>query len=107
MGEAWTGLIRREGPRALWKGLGANMLRVAPYGAINFFVYDWCKSAYLRRCLAPGERMTAAPTLVFGGLAGKGCPFPLHTIIHSLFELSNPAQAAYLRGTLSIVLYTW
>ena len=37
MGEAWTGLIQREGPRALWKGLGANMLRVAPYGAINFF----------------------------------------------------------------------
>ena len=39
-------LIKNEGPKALWKGLGANMIRVAPYGAINFFVYDYCKQQY-------------------------------------------------------------
>lgn len=52
MGEAWTGPVRREGvPGALLKGLGSNMMCVAPYGAINlfvlgFFVYELMKENF-------------------------------------------------------------
>jgi solute carrier family 25 phosphate transporter 23/24/25/41 len=65
-----------------------NMVRVAPYGAINFFVYDWCKSAYRRRFLAPGERMRAAPTLAFGGLAGAAA----QTVVYPLKMLQRRIQ---------------
>ena len=88
MSDAWNGLVQREGPRALWKGLGANMVRVAPYGAINFFVYDWCKSVYRQRFLGPGERMGAAPTLVFGGLAGAAA----QTVVYPLEMVQRRIQ---------------
>jgi len=75
---AWTELIKNEGPKALWKGLGANMIRVAPYGAVNFFVYDYCKQQYkkFRIHILKEDEATLSqtsnplPTLCFGALAG-------------------------------------
>lgn len=108
MGEAWTGLVRREGLGALWKGLGANMMRVAPYGAINFFVYDWCKSAYRRRFLEPGERMKAAPTLVFGGLAGAAAQtavYPLE-MVQRRIQVQGMAPPAAATATVATTAAT-
>jgi len=105
MSDAWSGLIQREGPRALWKGLGANMVRVAPYGAINFFVYDWCKSVYRQRFLGPGERMGAAPTLVFGGLAGAAAQtvvYPLE-MVQRRIQVQGMASVAKTATTVTAV----
>lgn len=93
VGEVWRNLIQAEGPMALWKGLGANMVRVAPYGAINFFVYDWCKSAY-RRYLGPETKMTAVPTMIFGGLAGAAA----QTGVYPLEMVQRRIQVQGMKG---------
>jgi len=85
---AWSELIKNEGPKALWKGLGANMIRVAPYGAINFFVYDYCKQQYKKfrvRFLNEDESTLSQssnplPTLCFGALAGAAAQTGVYPI---------------------------
>lgn len=42
-------MVKAEGPTAFLKGIFPNMVRVAPYGAINFFVYDALKSWYRKK----------------------------------------------------------
>lgn len=82
LGDCWKQLVANEGYGALWKGLGANMVRVAPYGAINFYVYDACKGLY-RRQFGEKAKMTAAPTMCFGALAGAAAQtgvYPLEMI---------------------------
>ena len=64
LGDCWKQLVANEGYGALWKGLGANMVRVAPYGAINFYVYDACKSMY-RRQFGEKAKMSAVADDVF------------------------------------------
>ena len=96
MGDAWRGLVQNEGIGALWKGLGANMVRVAPYGAVNFFVYDWCRTMYRKRCLAPGERMKAGPTLFFGGLAGAAA----QTVVYPLEMVQRRIQVSGMASAL-------
>ena len=80
--QCWNALVRDEGYGALWKGLGANMVRVAPYGAINYAVYDFCKATY-RRVYGEKAKMSAAPTMCFGALAGAAAQtgvYPLEMI---------------------------
>ena len=82
MGECWAALVANEGYGALWKGLGANMVRVAPYGAINYAVYDFCKATY-RRVYGEKAKMAALPTMCFGALAGAAAQtgvYPLEMI---------------------------
>lgn len=82
LGDCWKQLVANEGYGALWKGLGANMVRVAPYGAINFYVYDACKGLY-RKQFGEKAKMTAAPTMCFGALAGAAAQtgvYPLEMI---------------------------
>ena len=82
LGDCWKQLVANEGYGALWKGLGANMVRVAPYGAINFYVYDACKSMY-RRQFGEKAKMSAVPTMCFGALAGAAAQtgvYPLEMI---------------------------
>ena len=82
LGDCWKQLVANEGYGALWKGLGANMVRVAPYGAINFYVYDACKGLY-RRQFGEKAKMSALPTMCFGALAGAAAQtgvYPLEMI---------------------------
>lgn len=39
-----TGLIREEGPRALYKGLMPRVMRVAPGQAVTFMAYEFFKT---------------------------------------------------------------
>jgi len=36
-------IIRNEGVIGIYKGLGANLLRVMPHSALTFVVYEFCK----------------------------------------------------------------
>ena len=86
--DAWSELIKNEGPKALWKGLGANMIRVAPYGAINFFVYDYCKQQYKKFRVhflhedesTLSQSSNPLPTLCFGALAGAAAQTGVYPI---------------------------
>jgi len=75
-------MIKTEGPTAFLNGLIPNMVRVAPYGAINFLVYDALKSWY-RKKIGPGGSLGAVPTMIFGAAAGAAAQttvFPIEMV---------------------------
>jgi hypothetical protein len=41
-------IVQTEGPKALWKGNTATLIRVFPYSGIQFMVFDRCKTFLLR-----------------------------------------------------------
>jgi len=75
-------MLKTEGPKAFLNGLIPNMVRVAPYGAINFLVYDQLKSWY-RKKIGPGGSLGAVPTMLFGAAAGAAAQttvFPIEMV---------------------------
>ena len=91
-------LMRDEGPKAFLRGLGPNMVRVAPYGAINFYVYDYLKSWYRRR-VGPGGSLGALPSMLFGAAAGAAA----QTVVFPIEMIQRRLQAQGMAG--SPVLY--
>eukprot|EP00617_Octactis_speculum_P027591 CAMPEP_0185773348 /NCGR_PEP_ID=MMETSP1174-20130828/73111_1 /TAXON_ID=35687 /ORGANISM="Dictyocha speculum, Strain CCMP1381" /LENGTH=272 /DNA_ID=CAMNT_0028460001 /DNA_START=63 /DNA_END=881 /DNA_ORIENTATION=- len=65
-------LYREEGPMGLWKGNGANCLKVAPTRAIQFAVFERLKLLVLKHQSDNGIDRPFSPTerLVAGGIAG-------------------------------------
>lgn len=43
-------LLRREGPRALWAGLGARVAMMGPGAAVSWAVYEQTKAWMARTC---------------------------------------------------------
>lgn len=69
MVSAFTNIIRNEGPRALYTGYAATLIRDVPYTMLEFGLYAQFKRtfrSFKRRKLTSGEE------LALGGLAG-GC----------------------------------
>ena len=82
IGECVRSMLQKEGPMAFLNGLIPNMVRVAPYGAINFLVYDQLKSWYRKR-IGPGGSLGAVPTMAFGAAAGAAAQtvvFPIEMV---------------------------
>ena len=69
IGECVRSMLQKEGPMAFLNGLIPNMVRVAPYGAINFLVYDQLKSWYRKR-IGPGGSLQGSPA-ASGGPAAR------------------------------------
>ncbi|KAK9801355.1 hypothetical protein WJX73_009646 [Symbiochloris irregularis] len=63
-------IVTEEGYTGLWRGNAANLLRIAPFKAVNFFCYDLYRKALIRS--APGQQETphAKERLLSGALAG-------------------------------------
>ncbi|XP_071491774.1 solute carrier family 25 member 16-like [Diadema antillarum] len=60
----------QEGYLALYKGNGAMMVRIFPYGAIQFVTYEWCKEKTQNKLLSGS----------LAGLAAVICTYPLDMI---------------------------
>ena len=104
-GEALRQTLAREGPRGLLRGLAPNMVRVAPYGAINFLVYDNLKSWYRRR-VGPGRPIGAAPSMLFGALAGAAAQtavFPIELAQRRLQAQGLAGAPVLYRGMLDCI----
>ncbi|XP_063968809.1 solute carrier family 25 member 16-like [Lytechinus pictus] len=63
-------VVEHEGYRALYKGNGAMMVRIFPYGAIQFMTYEWCKKKTKMKLLSGS----------LAGLAAVICTYPLDMI---------------------------
>lgn len=74
-------LLRNEGPRALFGGLGASLVGVIPFTGLNFLVYDGLRWTY---CRATGAaRCPNNVTLGAGAVAAvtaATATFPLETV---------------------------
>ncbi|GHP02244.1 hypothetical protein PPROV_000100100 [Pycnococcus provasolii] len=62
-------LAQQEGVRALWKGNGVVMLRVAPYAALHFAAHEWFAAA-LKRPGTDGRRAAMVKKFLAGAGAG-------------------------------------
>lgn len=43
MVDCFTKILNEEGPRAFYKGLAPNLLKVVPAASITYVVYEGCK----------------------------------------------------------------
>ena len=99
---ALRALVQNEGWCALYKGFWANMLRVAPYGAINFWVYDSLKTWNRSRLVSRGEARDASAleTMAAGAAAGAAA----QTAVYPLEMIQRRMQVQGVGGR--PVLYT-
>lgn len=79
MVHAFATMYRVEGVGSLFKGLGATLVGIAPYAALNFATYDIVKKQYY----GAGGKQSGMSNLVLGGLSGtfaaSAC-YPLDTV---------------------------
>eukprot|EP00249_Psilotum_nudum_P007859 c20870_g1_i1 orf=360-2165(-) len=91
-------IIENDGFFGLYRGLGPNMLRIAPYGAINFYVYNWLKQWY-RKNTGPGGQLGILATVLFGSISGAAAQtavYPLEMVQRRLqFQAACQGPAIY------------
>lgn len=76
-------ILEREGPRSLFRGLGPNLVGVAPSRAIYFAAYSTAKEK-LNGVLEPDSTQVH---MVSAGMAGNDCSFPAPFLSVCLFYL--------------------
>lgn len=98
---SWTGLVaairdikRSEGPRGLYKGHSATLLRIFPYAAIKFLAYE-----QIRAFIIPShDKETSIRRLVSGSLAGITSVFftyPLELVrVRLAFETKKSSRSS-------------
>uniref|UniRef100_A0A7S2Z943 Mitochondrial carrier protein n=1 Tax=Chloropicon laureae TaxID=464258 RepID=A0A7S2Z943_9CHLO len=99
-------MMAAEGPKAFLNGLIPNMVRVAPYGAINFLVYDQLKSWYRKR-IGPGGSLGAVPTMIFGAAAGAAAQttvFPIEMVQRRLQLQGMAGQEVLYKNMLDALI---
>ncbi|KAI5082859.1 hypothetical protein GOP47_0002602, partial [Adiantum capillus-veneris] len=85
-------ILNSKGLFGLYKGIVPNMMRVAPYAAINFFVFDELTKWHRQRN-GPGGELGLPLSVCYGVLAGAAAQivvYPLETVQRRL--QANAAQ---------------
>lgn len=78
---AAVSIVRVEGLKALYGGLGPSLMGVIPYAGINLGSYDGLRYAYTR--VTKETKVPKSAALVFGALAGvtaATATFPLEVV---------------------------
>ena len=79
--------IKQEGFLNLWKGNGANLIRIFPFSGLQFVTYDFCKSNFSKN-----KKTTNTNRLLYGGVSGLVATtftHPFDVIKHRLMCYSN------------------
>jgi solute carrier family 25 phosphate transporter 23/24/25/41 len=63
-------MYREEGLRSFWKGNGTNVVRIAPFSAIQFFSFDVYKRLVLPASSVQGSQPSPIRTFAAGALTG-------------------------------------
>ncbi|KAK1835415.1 mitochondrial carrier domain-containing protein [Podospora conica] len=107
----WAGaarLLRAEGPRGFYRGLGVGMLSVS-HGAVQFAVYDPARRWYFKwRGGEPGGHMGTEATIVLSTAAKAAAgvtTYPLQVLRTRL--MNSDAEALYGRGIRGVVARLW
>lgn len=62
-------VYREEGTAGLFRGNGLNCIRIFPYSAVQFVVYEFCKRHFFH-VTEPGQQLTNPQRLFSGALCG-------------------------------------
>lgn len=76
-------MYKIEGLKGFFKGNGTNVIRIAPYSAIQFMAYEKYKRHFLDMGDNTTGHLTAIQNLIAGGMAGVTsllCTYPLDLV---------------------------
>jgi solute carrier family 25 (mitochondrial phosphate transporter), member 23/24/25/41 len=79
-GDAMLSIMAKEGPLALFGGLGPSLIGIIPYAGLNLGFYDGMRTLYTKQT---GKPVPKTASLVFGALAGASAAsvtFPLEVV---------------------------
>merc|ERR1712228_307730 len=99
--DAWD----KEGLRGLFKGNGANCLKVAPSRGTQFLVYEFMKRQLVM--LGAAAPLSAGPRLLAGGIAGMvaaAIVYPLE-VVKTVLTL-YPDRCGSITDALSLVYFS-
>lgn len=70
--QIFMSMIKNEGPLSLWKGNGANVVRIMPFAAIELFTFEFYKAQFAKvfKTFNTSNEFRSFFYLVAGGLAG-------------------------------------
>jgi len=70
--QIFTSMIKNEGPLSLWKGNGANVVRIMPFAAIELFAFEFYKAQFAKlfKIFNTNNEYRSFFYLVAGGLSG-------------------------------------
>ncbi|KAN0036909.1 hypothetical protein ACTFIV_002232 [Dictyostelium citrinum] len=58
-------MVKREGLKSIWKGNGANIVKVSPNSGIRFLTYEFCKKHFL-------DNSSSSSSSIENGIDGNG-----------------------------------
>eukprot|EP00884_Botryococcus_braunii_P003139 jgi/Botrbrau1/12826/Bobra.20_1s0016.1 len=106
LGDAARGIVHKFGIKGLYRGMGATLVEIIPYAAVQFGMYDVCKSMYRSRFRKDGSQegesgLEAAgrdlvPNFICGfasGTLAKLCTHPLD-VAKKRFQIAGLERAA-------------
>lgn len=99
-------MYARDGVPGLFKGNGANAVRVAPYAALQFFAFEKFSEAYLAWTAGGEGKLGPLERLVLGGSAGVvavTATYPLDYVRGRLSVQSSGTGAQY-KGIMDALL---
>ena len=98
-------IIRTEGARALWGGLGPTLVGIIPYGGLSFCTYETLKAA-VRKHYPDADGPHGQPLVLrlgLGGVAGltaQTLTYPLH-VVRRRMQVQSPHDPDRYRGILN------
>ena len=68
----FVSMVKNEGPLSLWKGNGANVVRIMPFAAIELFAFEFYKAQFAKifNNFNTNNEYRSFFYLVAGGLSG-------------------------------------
>ena len=100
---------REEGLRSFWKGNGTNVVRIAPFSAIQFFSFDVYKRTLLPSTSTQGSQPSPMRTFAAGALTGITAStlcYPLDLVRSVLSVQTNRAEYRGIVHTLLTIART-
>ena len=110
-GDKYSGIIaalsrmyREEGLKSYWKGNGTNVIRIAPFSAIQFFSFDVYKRLVLPDTAVTGQQPSPIRTFAAGALTGVTASTLCYPLDLTRSVLTVQTQGQQYRGILDAMV---
>jgi len=100
-------IVRNEGPRALFKGLGASSMGIIPYASVDLAIYNALKEEYCNRYAADPSVMTLLACGSASSISAQMVSYPLERIRTLLQVQGMDGAEAQYKGTLDCAVKTF
>ncbi|XP_028408332.1 calcium-binding mitochondrial carrier protein SCaMC-2-like [Dendronephthya gigantea] len=95
-------LVEEGGVRSLWRGNGANVIKIAPESAVKFFAYEKAKKLFMTHDgqIEPWQRLIAGS---LAGIASQSSIYPME-VLKTRLALARTGQYSGLVHATKVIL---